>query len=261
MWSILNGTIVNAGTVIVGTVLGVSVAAKLPERYRQIVLTCLGLVTIMLGVDAGVLKFATTVSEFEPQVEAGGTYGARLAIVMIGSLIIGALIGTALRIHDRIEAVGVWIHGRFSKGDGHRFAEGFLMASVIFCVGPLTLLGCLRNGAYGDPSYLYIKACLDGFCSLALASAFGWGVMASVLVILGFQGGLSLLAYSVAEPLGDLSIALMTIVGGIVMLATGMMMLEIKKIPVADMLPCIFLAPLAIRTTEWVLPGWLLPMA
>ncbi|MCH8147566.1 MAG: DUF554 domain-containing protein [Planctomycetes bacterium] len=261
MWSILNGTIVNAGTVIVGTLLGVSVAAKLPERYRQIVLTCLGLVTIMLGVDAGVLKFATTVSEFEPQVEAGGTYGARLAIVMIGSLIIGALIGTALRIHDRIEALGVWIHGRFSKDDGHRFAEGFLMASVIFCVGPLTLLGCLRNGAYGDPSYLYIKACLDGFCSLALASAFGWGVMASVLVILGFQGGLSLLAYSVAEPLGELSIALMTIVGGIVMLATGMMMLEIKKIPVADMLPCIFLAPLAIRTTEWISPGWLLPLA
>ena len=81
MWSILNGTIVNAGTVIVGTLLGVSVAAKLPERYRQIVLTCLGLVTIMLGVDAGVLKFANTVSEFEPQVESGGTYGARLAIV------------------------------------------------------------------------------------------------------------------------------------------------------------------------------------
>ncbi len=88
MWAILNGTIVNAITVIVGSLLGVSAAAKLPERYRQIVLTCLGLVTLALGVDAGVLKFASTVSEFEPQVEAGGTYGARLAIVMIGSVII-----------------------------------------------------------------------------------------------------------------------------------------------------------------------------
>lgn len=261
MWAIFNGTIVNAITVIVGSLLGVSAAGKLPERYRQIVLTCLGLVTLTLGMDAGVLKFASTVSQFEPQVEAGGTYGARLAIVMIGSLIIGALIGTALRIHDRIETMGAWIHGRFSKQDGRRFAEGFLTASVIFCVGPLTLLGCLRNGAYGDPSYLYIKACLDGFCSLALASAFGWGVLASVLVVIGFQGGLSLLAFSIAEPLGELSIALMTIVGGIVMLATGLMILEIKRIPVADMLPCIFLAPLAIRISGWILPGWLLPVA
>ncbi|MCH9033400.1 MAG: DUF554 domain-containing protein [Planctomycetes bacterium] len=261
MWAIFNGTIVNAITVIVGSLLGVSAAGKLPERYRQIVLTCLGLVTLTLGMDAGVLKFASTVSLFEPQVEAGGTYGARLAIVMIGSLIIGALIGTVLRIHDRIEAMGAWIHGRFSKQDGRRFAEGFLTASVIFCVGPLTLLGCLRNGAYGDPSYLYIKACLDGFCSLALASAFGWGVLASVLVVIGFQGGLSLLAFSIAEPLGELSIALMTIVGGIVMLATGLMILDIKRIPVADMLPGIFLAPLAIRAAEWILPGWLLPVA
>ena len=261
MWAILNGTIVNAIAVIVGSLLGVSAAGKLPERYRQIVLTCLGLITLTLGVDAGVLRFADTVSEFELKVDAGGTYGARLAIVMIGSLIIGAIIGTAVRIHERIEAFGAWIHSRFSKQDGHQFAEGFLMASVIFCVGPLTLLGCLQNGAHEDPSYLYIKSCLDGFCSLALASALGWGVLASVLVVLGFQGGLSILAFLVAEPLGDLSIALMTIVGGIVMLATGFMILDIKRIPVANMLPCIFLAPLAIRIVEWVSPGWLLPLA
>jgi len=261
VWLILNGTIVNAVTVIVGSLLGVSVAAKLPDRYRQIVLACLGLITITLGVDAGVLRFADTVAQFGPQIDSGGTYGARLAIIIIVSLIMGAIIGTVLRLHDRTEALGAWIHGRFSGQDAHRFSEGFLTASVIFCVGPLTLLGCLRNGAYGDPSYLYIKACLDGFCSMALASAFGYGVLASVLTVLVFQGGLALFASFAAEALGDLPMALMTVVGGIVLLATAFMILEIKKIPVADMLPAIFLPPLVVWLIEWTSPGWLLPVS
>jgi uncharacterized protein len=261
MWAILNGTIVNAMTVAIGSVAGMSVAKHLPERYRLIVLNALGLVTIMLGVDAAVLRFADTVGRFAPLVQAEQTYGARLAMVMIGSLIIGAIIGTILRLHDRIEGAGTWIHRRFSAGDGQTFAQGFLTASVIFCVGPLTLLGCLENGAHQNPSLLYIKAVLDGFCSMALASALGWGVLASVITVIGFQGGLSLLAYWVAEPLDELSISLMTIVGGIVLLATGLMILEIKKIPVADLLPAIFLPPLAVWLVERISPGLLLPFA
>ncbi len=260
VWSILNGTIVNGVTVAVGSIAGVSVAAKLPERYRLIVLQSLGLVTITLGIDASVLRFAETVREFGARVDAGSTYGARLAMVMITSLLIGAIIGTALRIHERIEGVGTWIHARFSGQDGQSFAEGFLTASVIFCVGPLTLLGCLQNGAHADPSLLYIKALLDGFCSLALASAFGWGVFASIATILTFQGGLSALAYFVAEPLDDLSLALMTVVGGVVLLATALMILDIKRIPVANLLPGIFLPPLAIWIVERLSPGFLLPL-
>ena len=145
--------------------------------------------------------------------------------------------------------------------DGHGFAEGFLTASVIFCVGPLTLIGCLRNGAEGDPSFLYIKALLDGFCSMALAASLGWGVLTSIVTILGFQGGLSLLAFAVAEPLDDLSIALMTMVGGVVLLATALMILEIKKIPVANLLPGIFLPPVAVWISESIWPGLLLPLS
>lgn len=262
MWSILNGTIVNVATVLVGSLAGLSVAARLPERYRSIILGALGLVTITLGVDAAVLRFADLVSEFAPQVEGGRTYGARLAMVMIGSLLAGAIIGTALRLHERIESLGAWIHGRFAKADGSgsaRFAEGFLTASVIFCVGPLTLLGCLRNGAEADPSYLYIKALLDGFCSMALASSLGAGVLASALTVLGFQGGLSILASRVAEPLDPVSMGLMTVVGGVLLLATALLLLEIKKLPVADMLPGLFLPPLVVRLTEWASPGLLLP--
>ncbi len=264
LWFILSGTIVNAVTVLVGSLIGLSISGKLPERYRSIVLNSLGLVTIVLGVDAAVLKFSDTVGRFAPQVEAGRTYGARVAMVMIGSLLIGVIIGTWLRLHERVEALGALIHRRFSKGDASgagRFAEGFLTASVIFCVGPLTMLGCLQNGAHGDPSYLYIKALLDGFCSMALASALGWGVFASVATVLVFQGSLSLLASAVAEPLHPLTTDLMTVVGGVVLLATALMILEIKKLPVANMLPGIFLPPAFVYLVEWVSPGMLLPLA
>ena len=259
MWGILNGTIVNAITVLAGSLGGIAIGSKLPERYQQIVLSCLGLITITLGVDAGVLGFSKTVSNFAPPGDA--TYGARLAMVMIACLLIGAIIGTALRIQERIEGAGAWIHGRFSGTDGPRFAEGFLTASVIFCVGPLTLLGCLENGAHGNPSYLYIKSVLDGFCSLALASSLGWGVFASIVTILCFQGGLSVLAYYVAEPLDELSLALMTVVGGILLLATALLLLDIKKIPVANMLPAVFLPPVAIAIVERLSPGLLLQSA
>jgi len=258
MWSILNGTIVNAITVLAGSLGGVAIGSKLPERYQKIVLTCLGLITITLGVDAGVLDFSKTVARFAPPQDT--TFGARLAMVMIACLLVGAILGTALRIHERIEGAGAWIHGRFSQQDGHTFAEGYLTASVIFCVGPLTLLGCLENGAHANPSYLYIKSVLDGFCSLALASSLGWGVFASIVTVLFFQGGLSVLAYYVAEPLNDLSLALMTVVGGILLLATALLLLDIKKIPVANMLPAVFLPPVAIALVERLSPGLLLPL-
>lgn len=259
MWSILSGTIVNVIAVVVGSLGGVAIGSKLPDRYQQIVLSALGLITITLGVDAGVLEFSKTVARFAP--EGDVTYGARLAMVMIGCLLIGAIIGTALRIHERIEGAGAWIHKRFSGQDAHTFAEGFLTASVIFCVGPLTLLGCLENGAHGNPSYLYIKSALDGFCSLALASSLGWGVFASLFTVLVFQGGLSILAFYVAEPLDDLSLALMTVVGGILLLATALLLLDIKRIPVANMLPAVFLPPVAIALVEWLSPGLLLQSA
>lgn len=261
MWPILNGTIVNAITVLIGSLAGLSIGAKLPDRYRRIVLNGLGLITICLGVDAGVLRFADVVSQFGPLVDDGKTYGARVAMVMIASLLVGAIIGTALRIHERIEGAGAWIHQRFGGpvDQGRPFAEGFLTASVIFCVGPLTLLGCLENGAHANPSFLYIKSLLDGFCSLALASSLGWGVFASVVTVLVFQGGLSLLAFCMADPLDELSLALMTVVGGVVLLATALMILEIKKIPVANLLPGIFVPPLIVWLVEHLSPGLLLP--
>jgi uncharacterized membrane protein YqgA involved in biofilm formation len=181
-----------------------------------------------------------------------------LALVMVGALVIGALIGAALRLHQRLEGIGHAIHRRFDRGDGHSFAEGFLTASVIFCVGPLTLLGCLKNGVDGDPSYLYIKALLDGFCAIALTATLGVGVAFSIITVLVFQGGLAVLAYASAGALPELSVEMMNVVGGVILLATALMILEIKRIPVADLLPAIFLAPVLIALVEWVSPGLLM---
>lgn len=269
MWSVFSGTIVNAITVAGGSLLGLTFAKSLPERYRTIVLQCLGLMTITLAIDAGVLGFSATVTKYRTGVLHPETYGARLGMIVISCLLVGAIIGTALRLHERIEGAGAWIHRRVSGGEGGRFAEAFLTASVIFCVGPLTLMGCLENGARGNPSYLYIKSVLDGFCSLALASSLGAGVLMSVLTIIVFQGGLSAIAYytlstsssaSVVQALHPLSVELMSAVGGIILLATAFLILDLKKIAVANMLPGIFLPPVAVSVFQYVKPGWLLPL-
>lgn len=266
MWDILNGTIVNAGTVALGTTIGLVVGPAIPERFQRIVLTCLGLVTIMLGVDAGPMTMGRVVHQFG---EGVPTYGARVGLVVIASLIVGALIGTVLRLHERLEGLGETIHRRFGKGAAvaggevdhaaaRRFAEGFLTASVIFCVGPLTLLGCLQNGAGADPSLLYIKAVLDGFCSMALAATLGWGVALSIVTVLLFQGGLSLVAFEFAGGLPPLSQDLMNVVGGLMLLATALVILDIKKIPVANLLPGLFLPPLVVWGVEHFWPGMLM---
>lgn len=261
MWSMFNGTIVNAATVVVGCALGLSIGGKLPERYRRIVLDGLGLITITLGIDASVIVLSRMTAKYGPQVDAGQTFGARLGMVTIGCLLVGSLIGSWARIHQRIESLGKFIHARAGGGgDAARFAEGFLVASVIFCVGPLTMLGCLNNGTRFDPSLLYVKAALDGFCSMALAASLGAGVAGSILTILLFQGGLTVAFHYGAGGLEELPREMMNVVGGILLLANALLILEIKKIPVADMLPAIFLPPLVIYAVEAVRPGLFLPI-
>ncbi|MEK6643977.1 MAG: DUF554 domain-containing protein [Planctomycetota bacterium] len=256
MWSILNGTLVNTATVALGSSIGLAASTRIPERYQRIILDALGLFTILLGLDASIGAMGKIVACYGAGIP---TYGARVGMVAIGSLIVGAIIGTALRLHERLEGLGGVIHARFGgHRQGGRFAEGFLTASVIFCVGPLTLLGCLNNGTQGDPSLLYIKSFLDGFCSMALAASMGLGVLFSVLTVLLFQGGLALVAHYGASGLPELSIQLMNVVGGVILIATSLLLLEIKKIPAANLLPGVFLPPLVVMIVEAVSKGMLI---
>lgn len=241
MWSIFNGTLVNAVAVLLGGTVGVLAGGRLSERARSNILVCLGLITIWIGVDSAVVELHAVTDGKPPGV------AARYAMVVVASLLVGTLLGTAGRLHDRLEDMGKRLHRRFGGGSRHSIAEGFLASSVIFCVGPLTLLGCLRNGAPPhEPGLLYIKSLLDAFCAVALAASLGPGVVFSVLTVLVFQGGMALAAYAGGQVLSSESVHLMSATGGLVLVANALLLLEIKRIPVADMVPSLFLPPLFI---------------
>ena len=255
MWQVFNGTAVNTVTVLAGTSCGLLLGPRLTQRYNQIVLYGLALVTLGLGVDAALLDFRDTVSRYRTEFGGGPTLAANLALIVVACLLVGGLAGTALRLHERIEQLGDWLHRHFAAGSQSNVAKGFLTASVIFCVGPLTLLGCLANGAEADPSLLYIKSLLDGFCSVALAATLGVGVVFSAATVLVFQGTLAGAAWLLAQGEPTLGIALANNVGGYILLGTGLLLLDIKVLPLANYLPGIFLPPLVVPLLTRL--GWL----
>ncbi|HXJ63671.1 MAG TPA: DUF554 family protein, partial [Actinomycetota bacterium] len=173
----LTGTLVNAATVLAGTAVGVLLGDRLPERIRETVTHVLGLFVISIGVFEAAQAFTGPLADF--------TRGS--AVVVLLSLLVGGVIGELIRIDDGLNRLGEALRRRFARGDGDeggRFVEGFVVASLVFCVGPLTVLGSIQDGLSGDSQLLIIKSVLDGFAALAFAAALGWGVGFSVLTIL-----------------------------------------------------------------------------
>ncbi|HEX9376892.1 MAG TPA: DUF554 domain-containing protein [Actinomycetota bacterium] len=231
----VTGTLVNAGTVLAGTVAGTLLGDRLPERIRETVMHGLGLFVLALGfVEAG-QAFTGDLARFTDA----------SAIVVLGSVVVGGVIGELLRIEDRLTAAGEALKRRFggTGTSGPRFTEGFVVASLVFCVGPLTVLGSIEDGLRGDYQLLAIKSVLDGFAALAFSAALGWGVGFSVLTILLYQGALSLAAGSVASGFSDPMIAALTAAGGILILGIGLRLLDLRRIRVGNLLPALVLAP------------------
>jgi hypothetical protein len=227
----MTGTILNIVTVLIGGALGMLVGARLPERVRQTVVAGLGLFTLGIGIQ----MFLKTENP----------------IVVLGSLLLGGLIGELVRIEDGLRSLGGYLERRFtgSRADdqGSRFIRGFLTASLVFCVGPMTILGSIQDGLNGDYSLLAIKSVLDGFASLAFASSLGVGVLFSSLIILVFQGGLSLLAAQANAITTPAMMNEMTAAGGILLVGIGISsLLEIKPIRVGNYLPALLIAPLIV---------------
>jgi uncharacterized protein len=239
----LTGTLINAATVLCGTIVGTLLGEKLPDRIRETVMHGLGLMTIMVGVGQGLAMFSGPLAEL--------TRGAIL--IVLGSILVGGLIGELIDIQRWLNVAGDQLKRRFGRGQS-RFTEGFVVASLVFCVGPLTILGSLRDGLSGDYSLLAVKAMLDGFAALAFSSALGWGVGFSIITILVYQGGLSLLATAVAgsitDPARSPAIAAVTATGGILILAIGLRLLDIREVRVANFLPALVLAPLIVAMVE-----------
>jgi uncharacterized protein len=223
----LSGTLLNAGTVLIGGLLGTFLGDRLPERLRVAVVRGIGLFTVVMGV-----RFAIDTANL---------------LYLLGSILIGGIIGTLLALDLRLDRVGAALQRRLTvAGQTSTVSEAFVTASIVFCVGPLTFLGSIQNGLTGDASLLVIKSVLDGFTAAALAAALGWGVLLTIVVILVYQGGLALGAASLAHALSDAQLREMNAVGGLLILGVGLKLLEIRDVKVADFLPAILVAPVLV---------------
>jgi uncharacterized protein len=236
---IFTGTLLNAASVLVGTVLGSLFGARLPEKIRETVMHALGLVSLVFGVDQALAAFRSPLSEL-----------TRASVVIImGSVLAGGVVGELLRIEDGLNRAGEALKRRFG-GSQARFTEGFVVASLVFCVGPLTILGAIENGLSGSYRLLAIKSLLDGFAAVAFAAALGWGVGFSIITILVYQGALSLAASGVADALSPEVIAAMTAAGGVLILAIGLRLLELKEIRIGNLLPALVIAPAVVAAFQ-----------
>jgi len=231
------GTVVNVVAILIGASLGVLVGDRLPQRTRDTVTNGLGLVVLVI---AALNIVAVTDAGFASAV------GAPL-LVVLGAVVIGSIIGSLLRIEDRLESVGGGIQRIFSRSAGEgrrRFIEGFVDTSLLFCIGPLAILGSLSDGLGHGIDQLALKSMLDGFASLAFAASMGWGVAASAISVAVIQGLFTVLGAILGAFLASALIASITATGGVLLLAVGMRLLRIRPIPVGDMLPALLVAPL-----------------
>ena len=234
------GTLVNVTTVLVGSGVGVVVGHRLPERTRDVVTDALGLTTLLIAI---LSAFAVT----DPALIASVGSNAPMLIVL-GSLLVGGIVGSLLRLEARVESLGGWLQSRLTRsGDSaerRRFIEGFVAASLLFCTGPLTVLGSLSDGLGRGADQLYLKSVLDGFAALAFASSFGWGVAASALTVVGLFLG---------DVLSDAQVAALGATGGLLLVGIALRLLRIREVPVADLLPALVVAPLLVAVVQpWV---------
>jgi uncharacterized membrane protein YqgA involved in biofilm formation len=234
------GTIVNVATVLVGSTIGVLLGNRLPVRTRDLVTDALGLVTLLI---AGTSAMAVTSDDLSDLVG-----DAAPMLIVLGSLLIGGVVGSLLRLESRVESLGGWLQARLASAadsaERHRFIEGFVVSSLVFCTGPLTILGSLNDGLGNGAEQLFLKAALDGFAAIAFAASFGWGVAASAVTIVVVQGGLTLLGLALGDVLPDAHLAAITATGGLLLVGVALRLLRVREIPVADLLPALLVAPI-----------------
>ena len=230
----MTGTLLNIATVLIGGMIGLVFGARIPERFKSTVIAGMGLFTFAMGVQ----MFLKTDNP----------------LIVLGALLIGALLGEWWKIEDGLRNLGAVLEKRFARDDSAegsaRFVRGFLTASLLFCVGPMTILGSIQDGLTGDYSLLAVKSVLDGFAALAFASTLGVGVLFSSVIILVYQGGISLLAGELSAIVTDPMMAEMTAAGGVILMGLALSsLLEIKKIRVGNFIPALAVAPLIV----WIL--------
>ena len=228
----MTGTIINAVAVLAAGIIGTLLGDRLPERVRQTVMAGIGLTTLLIGAQMALQT--------------------QHLLIVLGSIVVGAVIGELLNIDLGLERLGRLLEDRLGRlklpgfGSSGSFTRGFVTASLVFCVGPMSIVGSIQDGLTGDYETLAVKSMLDGFAALAFGSSLGLGVPFSALTVLLYQGSLSFGATWLKAILTDPMINEMTATGGILILGIGLQLLEIRSIRVANILPAVALAPLAV---------------
>lgn len=217
------GTIVNSLAIIGGGLIGLILKRGIREEYRNTIMDGIALSVIVIGIGGGIVS--------------------ENILLVVGSIVIGSILGEATRIETRLDNIGINLQKRFSKGDSN-FSKAFVTASLIYCVGAMAIVGSIESGIQGDHSTLFVKSILDGITSLLFASTLGIGVIFSAIPVFLYQGSITLLANSLADILTPQVINEMSAVGGILIMAIGINLLGLKKIKVGNMLPAIFLPPI-----------------
>jgi hypothetical protein len=231
------GTIINVFAILFGAGLGVALGHRLPEKISRTLTDALGLVVLVIG---GLNLVALSDSSFVAAVTSAGTL-----LVVLASLVIGSVVGSILGIERRLSHFGNWLQLRVSRsGDKEKFIEGFVNASLLFTIGPMAVLGALQDGLGQGFDVLALKSTLDGLTSVAFAAALGWGVAFAAIPVGLWQGLLTILAASAGTLMSDALVASITATGGVLLLGTGLRVLQIRMVSVADMLPALVLAPL-----------------
>jgi uncharacterized membrane protein YqgA involved in biofilm formation len=219
------GTLLNVGTVVAGGITGSLIGGRLPERLRETLVVGIGLMTLAIGA-----QMALTMTS---------------PVLVLISLLLGGALGALVRLDERIDRFGDKLQ-RLARGRGGHVSEAFVSTSLIFCIGPMTVLGSIQDGLTGNFQLLTIKSTLDGITALAYASSLGPGVLLSALTILLYQGALTVASGAAKSLLSDAMIAAMTAVGGVMILGLGLEILQLKRVKVANFLPSLVIAPLAV---------------
>ena len=230
------GTVINIVTILIGGTVGTLLGNRLPEKTQATVMHGLGLVTLLVGMSMA-LK-------------------SQNILIVMGSVLLGGVLGEWWRIEDHLESLGQWIESKVSPSDNDgeakpSIARAFVTSSLIFCVGPLTVVGSILDGLTGNYQPLAIKSMLDGFAALAFGAAMGVGVLFSTITVLVYQGGLSLLAHYFGATMPNISadtpaIIELSATGGVLIFGIGFILLDIKRIRVGNFLPALFIAPLVV---------------
>ena len=230
-----SGTALNVVAIVIGSGIGITLGNRLKGQTQKLITDILGLVTLLGAASALIPLWSTSFNSELPKSSS--------LLLILGSMLIGGLIGSALKLEQRLDSFGENLRKRFRAAEESPFIEGFVSSSLLFVIGPLAILGSISDGASQGIDQLILKSSLDFFAAMSFASTLGWGVMASIIPVGIYQGLWTIAGFSLGSVLDQYQIDAMTICGGLMLVSIALRLLDIKKIAVGNLLPALFIAP------------------